>query len=85
MKKMVIILVIALAFVVAAEASPDPFVSPVPWCAPGVPQPCLPWRPTPPAKEQKDKPLGVSAEMLKRGECIARARAWMVDASICEK
>jgi hypothetical protein len=81
--KIVIVLVIVLAFAATVGAAPAPFVSPVPWCAPGIPQPCLPWRPTPPPREPKEKPIGVSVEMSKRGECIARARAWMVDEAAC--
>jgi hypothetical protein len=71
-------------------------VSPVPGCGPGAPHPCLPWRPTPfvsviatdwhadsPAPEAQVAPKAVDLETARRGECVARARAWGVPEAVC--
>jgi hypothetical protein len=93
MKKRIIVILAVLVWllecvlVMGTRAEPLTFVSPVPWCGPGVPQPCLPWRPTPEReqriREETNRP-GISVEMLRRGECVVRARTWGVDEARCK-
>jgi hypothetical protein len=38
----------AIGFFPKGDLGSTTFTSPPPFCSPGQPQPCLPWRPTPP-------------------------------------